>query len=75
MLSEWGGGITNDAIGVVCGWEKCVDSEKLVKKIEDSAETLLVDEFKLVYLKWKGKKYVPVLVACCLVSDCWWNIE
>jgi hypothetical protein len=38
-----------------------------VEKVEDPAEKLLVGQFKLVYLKGKGKKFVPVLIPIDLV--------
>lgn len=41
--------------------------QEQVENVEDAAEKFLVGQFKLVYLKGKGKKFVPVLVPKDLV--------
>nr|XP_022287160.1 uncharacterized protein LOC111099929 isoform X5 [Crassostrea virginica] len=41
--------------------------QEQVANVEDSAEKFLVGQFKLAYLKGKGKKFVPVLVPKDLV--------
>lgn len=44
-------------------WEQNVwVPQDQVENVEDAAEKFLVGQFKLVYLKGKGKKFVPVLV-------------
>ncbi|XP_056015185.1 uncharacterized protein LOC125674959 [Ostrea edulis] len=42
--------------------------EDEVEKISDPAEQYLVDNFKMAYLKGKGRKYVPVLIPVDLIQ-------
>jgi chorismate mutase len=53
-------------------WEDaCKDiwvPEDQVEKVTDPAEQFLLGQFKLAYLKGKGRKYVPVLVPVDLIT-------